>query len=161
MKKKTISIIIITIIVLITVGIGLYFGGDAIYNAGVSDGREEMSEEVSENVKNLGMAVSEKETFRQELNDALSNVPSDINTEGIDEYIKKLNELIDKTEVEEVKASLKEYLGKWQALKEIYASENNNEISEKFNELKTIANDTAKNLKTIYDDKIREAIEKL
>jgi len=48
-----------------------------------------------------------------------------------------------------------------QTFKEIYASENNNEISENFNELKTAAMDTAKNLKELYDNRIREAIEKL
>lgn len=159
--KKTISIIIITIVAITAVGVGLYFGGNAIYNAGINDGREAMSEEVSENVNNLGAAVAEKESFRKELSSALSEVPAELNTEGIDEYIGKLNELIGKVEIEDVKTSLNEYLGKWQTFKEIYASENNNEISEKFNELKTAAMDTAKNLKELYDNRIREAIEKL
>ena len=159
--KKTLSIIIIVSIALIGVGVGMYFGGNAIYDAGVSDGRTEMSEEVSENVKNLGTAVSEKEFFRKELSNVLSDIPAELNTEGIDEYIEKLNELIDKVEIEDVKSSLQEYLDKWQAFKETYASKNNNEISDKFNELKTTATDTAKNLKSLYDDKIREAIENL
>ena len=159
--KKTISIIIIVIVAITAVGVGLYFGGNAIYNAGINDGREAMSEEVSENVNALGMAVAEKEAFRKELGCVLSDIPAELNTEGIDEYIKKLNELIGKVEIEDVKTTLKEYLGKWQAFKETYASENNNEIGEKFNELKITAADTAKNLKSLYDDMIRRAIENL
>ncbi len=159
--KKTISIIIIAIVAITAVGVGLYFGGNAIYNAGINDGREAMSEEVSENVNALGMAVAEKEAFRKELGSVLSDIPAELNTEGIDEYIKKLNELIGKVEIEDVKTTLKEYLGKWQAFKETYASENNNEIGEKFNELKITAADTAKNLKSLYDDMIRRAIENL
>ena len=159
--KKTISIIIIVIVAITAVGVGLYFGGNAIYNAGINDGREAMSEEVSENVNALGMAVAEKEAFRKELGSVLSVLAAELNTEGIDEYIKKLNELIGKVEIEDVKTTLKEYLGKWQAFKETYASENNNEIGEKFNELKITAADTAKNLKSLYDDMIRRAIENL
>ncbi|MBQ3433054.1 hypothetical protein IJG22_02025, partial [Candidatus Saccharibacteria bacterium] len=149
------------IVAITAVGVGLYFGGNAIYNAGINDGREAMSEEISENVNALGMAVAEKEAFRKELGSALSDIPAELNTEGIDEYIKKLNELIGKVEIEDVKTTLKEYLGKWQAFKETYASENNNEIGEKFNELKITAADTAKNLKSLYDDMIRRAIENL
>ena len=159
--KKITSIIVLTIIAITAVGVGLYFGGNAIYNAGIDDGRNAMSDEISENVKNLGAAVAEKESFRKELGDALSDVPAELNTEGIEGYIKKLNELIEKVEIEDVKTSLKEYLGKWQAFKETYSSENNNEISEKFNELKATATNVAKELKTIYDDRIREAIDKL
>ena len=142
-------------------GVGLYFGGNAIYNAGINDGREAMSEEVSENVNALGVAVAEKEAFRKELSSTLSEIPAELNTEGIDEYIEKLNELIGKVEVEDVKTALKDYLGKWQAFKETYASENNNEIGEKFNELRITAADTAKNLKSLYDDMIRKAIDNL
>ena len=40
-------------------------------------------------------------------------------------------------------------------------SENNNEIMEKFNELKTSANDTATKIKSLYDGAIQEAIQKL
>ena len=159
--KKTISIIIIAIVAITAVGVGLYFGGNAIYNAGINDGRETMSEEVSENVNALGVAVAEKEAFRKELSSTLSEIPAELNTEGIDEYIEKLNELIGKVEIEDVKTALKDYLGKWQTFKETYASENNNEIGEKFNELKIAATDTAKNLKSLYDDMIRKAIDNL
>lgn len=159
--KKTISIIIIAIVAIIVAGAGLYFGGNAIYDAGINDGRNAMSDEVSENVKNLGATVAEKESFRNELENTLSGMPAELNTEGIDKYIEKLNELIDKVEIEDIKNTLKEYLSKWQAFKETYASENNDEISEKFNGLKATATDTAKNLKTLYDNKIRKAIERL
>ncbi len=159
--KKTISIIIITIMAVIAAGIGLYFGGNAIYNTGVNDGRNAMSDEVSEKIRGLGIVVAEKEYFRNELESALSDTPAELNTEGIDGYIGKLNELIDKIELENVKDILRGYLDKWQTFKETYASENNDEISEKFNELKTTATDTAKDLKALYDNKVREAIERL
>lgn len=159
--KKIVLIIIIAIAGTIAVGVGLYFGGSAIYNAGVSDGRNAMSDEMAESLNVLGSAVSEKESFQKELNNALTEVPSELNAEGIDLYIGKLTEVIDRVNVEDVKTALNKYLEQWKAFKETYASQQNNSIGEKFNELKASAIDTSKQLKTIYDERIRNAIENL
>ena len=159
--KKIVLIIIIAIAGTIAVGVGLYFGGSAIYNAGVSDGRNAMSDEVAESLNVLGSAVSEKESFQKELNNALTEVPSELNAEGIDLYIGKLTEVIDRVNVEDVKTALNKYLEQWKAFKETYTSQQNNSIGEKFNELKASAIDTSKQLKTIYDERIRNAIENL
>lgn len=159
--KKIVLVIIIAIAGTIAVGVGLYFGGSAIYNAGVSDGRNAMSDEVAESLNVLGSAVSEKESFQKELNNALTEVPSELNAEGIDLYIGKLTEVIDRVNVEDVKTALNKYLEQWKAFKETYTSQQNNSIGEKFNELKASAVDTSKQLKTIYDERIRNAIENL
>ena len=159
--KKIVLIIIIAIAGTIAVGVGLFFGGSAIYNAGVSDGRNAMSDEMAESLNVLGSAVSEKESFQKELNNALTEVPSELNAEGIDLYIGKLTEVIDRVNVEDVKTALNKYLEQWKAFKETYTSQQNNSIGEKFNELKASAIDTSKQLKTIYDERIRNAIENL
>lgn len=158
--KKIIKIIGGTIIIA-GVGVGVFFGAKAIYNSGVNDGRTAEANDVSKNVKSLGAAVSEKETFRENLNEKLADIPTELNSDGINSYIEKLNNLINETETESVKNALNEYLNKWQSFKEVYAGENNNEIMEKFNELKTSANDTATKIKSLYDGAIQEAIQKL
>lgn len=158
--KKAIKIIGGAVI-LAGVGVGVFFGARAIYDSGIRDGRALESNEVSENVKNLGAAVSEKETFKSNLISTLSEIPAELNSEGIDSYIEKLNNLINETETESVKNTLNEYLNNWKSFKDVYAGENNNEISEKFNELKISANDTAAKIKSLYDTAIQEAIEKL
>ncbi len=159
--KRTISIIIIAIIVTTAIGLGLYLGSKAIYDAGVNDGRNEMSDEVSLSVKALGTAVSEKESFQKELGNAFAEVPTELNTEGIDGYIEKLTGVIERVNNEDAKTVLNKYLEKWQAFKDVYAGKQNTSIEEKFNELKTTSIDVAKQLKAVYDDWIRNAIQAL
>ena len=158
--KKPIKIAI-CITILATAGVGVFFGARAIYESGVTDGRKQESDEISNNVKKLGIAVSEKESFQKSINETFASIPTELNTEGIDGYIEKLNTLIKNTNTESVKNALNEYLAKWQSFKDIYASENNNSISESFNELKVSATDTATKIKTLYDEAIQEAIQNL
>lgn len=158
---KKIAIIICVIVVAIGLGVGAYFGARAIYDSGVADGRRLESDEISERVMMLGTAVSEKVNFQQAVSDVFKDSMAEVNNEGIEQYIGKLEELIDKIKVEPVQNTLKEYLEKWKALKETYASKDNNKIEESFNELKATAGDTAQKIKTLYDETIKKAIQDL
>lgn len=159
MKKPI--IIIGGIIIVIALGVGLFFGGTAIYNNGLRNGRQEESNEMSDKLKTLGNAVSEKENFQKNLNDLFNGFPAELDAEGIDSYIEKISELIGGLSTEKVKSVLEEYLNKWQEFKDIYASEDNNQITENFNQLKTQAKDLSGKIKTLFDESIKESIEAL
>ena len=156
-----IIIIIATAMATVVLGIGAYYGVRAIYNGGVTDGRQLESNDISDQLKALGTAVSEKTNFQQSINEAFADIPKELNTETIDTYIAKLEELVSKAKTEGVVAILQNYLGKWQAFKETYASENNGQIEEAFNGLKSTAEDTAKQIKTEYDAAIEKAVQEL
>lgn len=159
-SKKILSIIGI-IVAVIGLGVGTYFGARAIYDSGVTDGRRLESDEISERVRALGTAVSEKVNFQQLVSEAFKDVPAEVNTEGIEQYIGKLEELMGKVKVESVQEALKEYLAKWQALKDTYTSKDNGKIEESFNELKVIAEETAQKTQGLYDEAIKKAIQDL
>ncbi|MBR3052089.1 hypothetical protein IKG60_00520 [Candidatus Saccharibacteria bacterium] len=158
-KNKGSKIIIVAVVVaVIVLGVGAFFGVRAIYDSGVADGRWLESDEIAERVRALGAAVSEKANFQQSINAIFADVPKELNVETIDTYIAKLEELVGKTKVESIETILQEYLGRWRTFKETYSGENNSQIEESFNGLKSITEDTAKKIKTQYDEAVTEAI---
>ena len=160
-RGSKIAIIVCSLVAIVALGIGVYFGAKAIYENGVSEGKIIEADEIAEKVKALGTAVSEKADFQKDVNAALADLPTEVNAEGIDAYIAKLTELGDKINTENVKSAVNEYLGKWQAFKETYASEDNAKITEEFNNLKTVSEDTAKQIKSLYDEAIKGAVQDL
>ena len=162
-KQKSKKILTIITLVLVVMGLaaGTYFGVKAVYNAGVDEGRKNEAEEMAESVQSLGRAVQEKFDFQGKLSRVFSDLPGEINTEGIDKYIANLNELINQANNEEIKSTLNDYLSKWQEFKGIYESQDNNQITEYFNALKSNVADTASKIKTIYDEAIKAAITNL
>ena len=169
MKEKTrttgrgrkVAIVICSVIAIAILGVGAYFGAKAIFENGINEGKIIEADEVAERVKALGAAVSEKANFQKNINEVFADLPAEVNTEGIDGYITKLTELGDKINVESVKTAINEYLSKWQAFKETYASEDNGKITEEFNALKTVSEDTAKQVKSLYDEAITNAVQGL
>ncbi|MBQ3474535.1 hypothetical protein IJH24_03920 [Candidatus Saccharibacteria bacterium] len=158
---KKIILIISSIIIVAVLGLVAFFGGRTIYDTGVNDGKQDEANSISDKLKALGSAVFEKENFQKELNKIFSDLPSEIDDEGIDSYIEKLTSLIDGISTEKVKSLLKEYLSKWENFKEVYDSEDNNEITENFNQLKTKAEELSDEVKTLFDESIEESLEEL
>ena len=157
--KKTVTIIIgAALIAGLTIGVG--FAINTAYKNGQADGRQVAIQEVSENIKSLGVAVEEKAKYIQQSSVLMQDVPSEINAEAIEKYIDNLEKLMIEVP-DDVQTLLASYLDKWKQFKEIYASEDNNAIQELFNELKTGAVELAKNIQSVYDSNIRLAIEKL
>ena len=158
---KKIILIISSIIIVAVLGLVAFFGGRTIYDTGVNDGKQDEANSISDKLKALGSAVFEKENFQKELNKIFSDLPSEIDDEGIDSYIEKLTSLIDGISTEKVKSLLKEYLSKWENFKEVYDSEDNNKITENFNQLKTKAEELSDEVKTLFDESIEESPEEL
>lgn len=152
---------IILIIGCIIFGIAVAFGGKLLYDNGFINGKQEESNAMSEKLKALGSAIFEKENFQKELNNLFNDLPTEVDDEGIDSYIEKLTGLIDGVSTENVKDLLEEYLGKWEEFKDVYDGEDNNEISENFNQLKTQTEELSDKIKTLFDESIEESLEEL
>ena len=158
--NKTIKIIS-GILIILLVGIGAFFGAKQIYRSGLDDGRQAESEAISERLKTLGNAVSEKEAFKNMLNDFFAELPSEADETSIDSYIENLSKLIDSVSIENVKTLLSGYLGEWQDFKDTYLGQDNGEISEKFNQLKVKSQELSSQIKTVFDDSIKSAVDNL
>lgn len=159
--NKKLIIIISTVVAAVILGIALFFGGRAVYESGFTAGKQAMLDETSDKVKALGVAVSEKASFQDKVYKVFAELPSELNAEGIDKYLEGLKEITDSTKLEAAKVILEQYTEKWQSFKDVYASEDNGQITEKFNELKIAANDTASQLKTAYDEAIKQSVDNL
>ena len=160
-RKKKSTIIIGSIIAIIAIGVAVFFGARGIYQNGINNGRKFEAEEISERLKSLGNAVAEKENFKNELNSLFNDFPSEINGDGIDLYIEKITNLVNNVSTEKIKTLLEKYLDEWKNFKDVYAGEDNNEISENFNQLKMKAEELSAKIKTTFDESIKEALDNL
>ena len=151
----------IGIIALVGLVTAIVIGIRVSFENGVKEGREELSAEVSESLKELGTIVSEKAGLAKTIQEKLSDVPKEINTEKIDEQIKKLEELVDEVKSDEIKPILNEYLEKWKSFKEEYAGKDNDAISDAFDTLRADTQDAASKIKSLYDEAMKTAIDKL
>ena len=145
----------------VVLGVGIFFGARAIYDNGISTGRQIESDEIVNELKNLGTAISEKANFQQSISEVFKDLPAEVNAEGIDAYIAKLEEYTSNINTESVKNTLIEYLSKWKEFKDTYGSQDNDKITEAFNTLKTTASETATQIKTSYDEAIKNAVNNL
>ncbi len=152
---------VIIIVLVILIAVATFFGVNAAYNKGVQTGRENYEKETAELLSTLGTAISEKTTFNQNAKEILKDVPAEINKEGIDKYIDNLVTLANTTKTEEIKNIINDYIAKWQSFKEVYLSEDNDAISEAFNNLKTEAGSTATKIREAFDAKISDALNNL
>lgn len=160
-SKTKLTIVIVAILVTAGVAAGIYFALNAIYNNGRNDGYQTAIVDMSDKVKNLGAAVGAKANFAEKSYSTLMDMPETLNTESIDAYITKLNELKSENSSEEIRLLLDDYLAKWTTFKDVYAGKNNSEIQESFNALKMATDETAGKIQTIFDNNIQEAIRNL
>lgn len=157
-KKKTL-IVLGSIIAVVLIGIAVFFGAKAIYNNGVSKGRQLEAEEIADKIESLGDAISERESFKAELSELVKDLPSEVDSDGIDLYIEKLKNLVEKVSTKDVKNLLEEYYNQWLNFKEVYLSENNDEITNSFNELKTKTKELSESIKAKFNESIKNSLE--
>lgn len=160
-RKKVTIAIICSIVAAIGAGIGIFFGGQAIYKQGVEDGRAETETELTARISTLGQAVNEKTSFQGIIDKYATELPDVANTESIEKYIDAIENVRKEVSNENIDKLLSDYAEKWNEFKDKYSSEDNQVIEEDFNALKTTASDLTKQIKTQFDDSIRAAIEAL
>lgn len=146
-------------VAVILIGVAAFFGVKSIYNSGISNGRQIEADEIATKLEELGNAISERESFQNDLQNLFKDLPSEVDSEGIDLYIEKLRGLTDNVSTENVKAMLEEYYDKWLEFKDVYLSEDNSEISNKFDELKTKASELSEKVKATFNDSIKSSLE--
>ncbi|MBO7132369.1 hypothetical protein J6V85_03910 [Candidatus Saccharibacteria bacterium] len=152
-------IIIGGFVAVILIGIAAFFGIKAIYDNGISNGRRIEADEIADKLEELGNAISERESFQKNIQEVFKDLPSEVDSEGIDSYIEKLRGLTDNISTENVKSLLEEYYNKWLEFKDVYLGENNDEIANKFEELKTKASELSEKIKATFNDSIKNSLE--
>ena len=146
-------------VAVILIGVAAFFGVKSIYNSGISNGRQIEADEIATKLEELGNVISERESFQNDLQNLFKDLPSEVDSEGIDLYIEKLRSLTDNVSTENVKTILEEYYDKWLEFKDVYLSEDNSEISNKFDELKTKASELSEKVKATFNDSIKSSLE--
>lgn len=148
-------------VVLIIFIIAMVLGVNLAYHQGIQDGRKDYENETLDLLSALGDAISEKTNFNQSASNILKDVPTEINEEGIDTYLNNLIALSNTIKTNEVKTIIDEFIAKWQSFKETYLTENNDAITEAFNELKSEASTVTAKIRETYDAKITSALNEL
>ena len=159
-SHKTRIYIVFAIIALAIIGIACFCINSA-YHKGYYDGHANYESETTESLVRLGNAISEKTEFIKNSDVVLKDVPSEIEEEGIDIYISNLTTLNNSIHTEAVKQLLESFIKDWQEFKETYASEDNDAITAKFNELKTKATTLSNSIREIFDNEITSAVKTL
>ena len=160
-KKSSLKILIVIILAIVMI-IGGFFGAKLIYQNGFNAGRENFKQEAETELNNLGTAVSEKSEFSNLVKENLEDIPDEADEDDFEDYLEKLEKIISETSSEDIKNELKKYKTTVSEFIEFYAeSDNNAQISERYSEIKTKANELSKNLTNTFNQKIKNAIEKL
>ena len=146
---------------LIVIIIIMAFSINVAYHQGIQDGRKDYENETLDLLLTLGNAISEKSIFNQSASNILKDVPTEINEEGINTYLNNLATLGDAINTDEVKNIINEFIEKWQSFKEIYLAEDNDAITEAFNNLKSESTTITSKIREAYDIKITDALNNL
>ena len=146
---------------LIVIIIIMAFSINVAYHQGIQDGRKDYENETLDLLLTLGNAISEKSNFSQSASNILKDVPTEINEEGINTYLNNLATLGDTINTDEVKNIINELIEKWQSFKEIYLTEDNDAITEAFNNLKSESTTITSKIREAYDIKITDALNNL
>lgn len=153
-RTNTRKIILIFVAVLIF-GAAETTAGYFVYKKGVEAGEEAVRDEVQENLTELGVAIAEKNTLVEKIEELKLELPAEFNAENIETYKEKIDELRENIDLEEAKIELAEFAEKVEEFRAVYAGENNDEIAVKLAELKEAAEATGRKLTAIYNRKIR------
>lgn len=146
---------------LIVIIIIMAFSINVAYRQGIQDGRKDYENETLDQLLTLGNAISEKSNFNQSASNILKDVPTEINEEGINTYLNNLATLGGNINTDEVKNIINEFIEKWQSFKEIYLTEDNDAITEAFNNLKSESTTITSKIREAYDIKITDALNNL
>ena len=161
LRRHSLKPIIITLLAIVVLGLGTFFGARTIYNQGVYDGRIEYEKTTAESLTTLATAISAKSDFIKNSNQLLADTPTEITEETIDTYIKNLTTLNDSTPLDSVKTLLTDHIKKWQDFKTIYSSKDNDAITTAFDELRTDSVTTVTKIQEAYDEQITTALKAL
>ncbi|MBR3220321.1 hypothetical protein IKF76_00420 [Candidatus Saccharibacteria bacterium] len=151
------AVAIILVIAGLSLGILLRFQYE--YHRGYDAGVEAERNSTTEQLSQLANDINAKENLAKQLS-ALP-IPTELDAEGIDNYISALNAIVESTVSTEAKELLGTYLENWQKFKETYDTEDNSAIEEQFNQLKSLAEETSTKLQQALDQNITSSLEKL
>lgn len=84
-----------------------------------------------------------------------------IDKDGIGKYIDKVKEIKESISNGEVKEKLENYLSKWKVLEDIYDGKDNEQIMKAFEDIKTSATETAKEIEDILNKNINTTVDEL
>ena len=141
---KKISLIIGVVVVMV----GTIAGVKVAYDAGYRE-----AEKVAEvRIEKLAESVEAKAKVAKVLSEI--RVPSELNDDTVSEYLTEIEKAEGEIEDTEVRGLLTRYREKWADFKVTFMSQDNNLISEKVEELKTAAKETAEEIRGILDRRI-------
>lgn len=161
-RKQTNKLKIIIVALLVVFIVGGFFGIKLVYDSGVKKGRETFKAETEEKLTALGAAVLEKSEFINFLNETLSSVPSEADEEDFEAYLENLETLISKTKNDSARSKLFEFKTSVSDFLDFYKDSNNNEeISERYSEIKIDSSKLSAELNEIYNKNIKTAAENL
>lgn len=141
---KKISLIIGVVVVMV----GTIVGVKVAYDAGYREA--EKAAEVR--IEKLAESVEAKAKVAKVLSEI--RVPSELNDDTVSEYLAEIEKAEGEIEDTEVRGLLTRYREKWTDFKVTFMSQDNNLISEKVEELKTAAKETAEEIRGILDRRI-------
>ncbi len=161
-KSKKLLKIILIIVLFLALIVGGFYGTKFIYHQGVNDGYQDFKTKTEEKLSSLGAVVREKSEFSDLIKETLSDLPEEADEEDFENYLENLENIISKINTENIKNELNNYKNNVSDFLDFYKnSENNNEISEKYNEIKISANELSENLTNIFNEKIKSSVEAL
>lgn len=146
MKKTNKKYIIACIILAIIGGVGVKLAYDYGYKVA--------SEQAEAKVQKLAEAVENKAKINSMI--AEIKVPTELNSDTVEEYLAEIAKAIDKIDDGEIKTLLENYKEKWSDFRVIYASQDNGLINKTVSELKNEAEAAAKKIREVLDARIAE-----
>lgn len=163
-KKHTLITILIIAAAIAAVATACFFINNLSYEQGIKAGKEAQKSETAEEIKALGNAVKEKSAATKEITEKLAlaaTETTELTEDGIKSQLDAIKGLVETTTNEAAKTALSEYQKAWQTFQEVYTSKDNEKIKSAFETLKTTTNEIAQKLKSAYDQKITDALERL
>ena len=153
---------ILVAVLLVALIVGGFYGTKLIYRAGTEAGYEDFKSKTEEKLTALGSVVREKSEFLTSVSETLTEIPEEADAEDFETYLEKLETLISKTSDSTAKSKLSEFKTSVSEFLDFYNDSNDNEeISEKYNELKIGASKLSSDLNELYNEKVKSAVENL
>ncbi|MBR3135116.1 hypothetical protein IKG54_00930 [Candidatus Saccharibacteria bacterium] len=156
-KKNNKGKILIGVVCVLVLAVGTYFVG---YQVGKTAGAADKQSAL----EGVAATIKDKSDFIKKMSELYNGWRADTETidkDGINNYINKLNELMQGATNDAVKTALNDYLATWQKLATAYDTQNNEDIMKAFEEVKVSATDTAEKVQKALDEKINEAMNKI
>ena len=158
--RKTPNKIILPIIVLVSIFVCLGVG-IVSYKKGKAAGQEEIAIASREAIEDIIKTVEEKSNLEQGLNKLSKDSAEDFSGIDAEEYKNSLEELIAKTNDEEVKSVLNSFLEKFKEFEKTFQGGDSVAIDVEFDELKKEVQKFEESLNEFFHKRLENAIEKI